>query len=165
MVIIIEQRELKSKDRRTLTPKISLTILPTVCHKILMVSIWRIWYCINLKSPNWVSFFILLTCLLLWRESLPRSLIGAKGLSARNAINQAGIYVSFNWLRWCLRFETKITERSKANPSTPELPSDIPLKIALEGNYTNNIRNSTTTFFQLNMLQMIQWWSHQIWQT
>ena len=91
--------------------------------------------------------FILITCLLLWREILLRSLIGAKGLSARNAINQAGIYVSFNWLRWWLRFETKITERSKANRSTPELPSDAPLKIVLEGNYTKNIRNSTTTFF------------------
>ena len=31
-----------------LTPKISLVILPTICHKTLMILIWRIWYWINL---------------------------------------------------------------------------------------------------------------------
>ena len=30
-----------------LTPKISLVILLTVCHAILMMSIWRIWYWID----------------------------------------------------------------------------------------------------------------------
>ena len=34
-------------DFDTLTPKISLIILLTVCHTILMMSTWRIWYCIN----------------------------------------------------------------------------------------------------------------------
>ena len=30
-----------------LTPKILLVILLTICHTILMMSIWRIWYWIN----------------------------------------------------------------------------------------------------------------------
>ena len=30
-----------------LTPKISLVILLTVCHAIIMMSIWRIWYWID----------------------------------------------------------------------------------------------------------------------
>ena len=36
-----------------LTPKISLVILLTVCHTVLVMLIWRIWYRINLQSPNW----------------------------------------------------------------------------------------------------------------
>ena len=44
-----------------LTPKISLVILPTVCLKVLMISIGRIWYWINLSSPDWVFIFILPT--------------------------------------------------------------------------------------------------------
>ena len=31
-----------------LTPKISLVILLTVCHTILVMLVWRIWYWINL---------------------------------------------------------------------------------------------------------------------
>ena len=33
-----------------LTPKISLVILVTVCHTVLVMLVWRIWYWINLKS-------------------------------------------------------------------------------------------------------------------
>ena len=39
---------LKLHTLNPFTPKISLAILPTICHKILMISIWRIWYYINL---------------------------------------------------------------------------------------------------------------------
>ena len=35
-----------------LTPKISLVILLTVCHTVLMMLVWRIWYWINLYSLN-----------------------------------------------------------------------------------------------------------------
>ena len=35
-----------------LTPKISLVILLTVCYTVLVMLVWRIWYWINLKSPN-----------------------------------------------------------------------------------------------------------------
>ena len=34
-----------------LTPKISLVILLTVCHTVLVMLVWRIWYWINLQSP------------------------------------------------------------------------------------------------------------------
>ena len=61
-----------------------MVILPTVRHKTLMISIWRIWYWINSLFPDWVFFFILLTCLLgseliLWGEILSWSLMGVKG--------------------------------------------------------------------------------------
>ena len=35
-----------------LTPKISFVILLTVCHTVLMILVWRIWYWINLYSLN-----------------------------------------------------------------------------------------------------------------
>ena len=35
-----------------LTPKISLVILLTVCHTVLIMLVWRIWYWINLYSLN-----------------------------------------------------------------------------------------------------------------
>ena len=59
-----------------LTPKISLVILLTVCHTVLVMLVWRIWDWINLKSPNWYfSLFSSLVCLILhWycREKLCR---------------------------------------------------------------------------------------------
>ena len=36
----------------SLTPKILIEILLTVCHTILVMLVWRIWYWINLLSPN-----------------------------------------------------------------------------------------------------------------
>ena len=50
-----------------LTPKISLVILLTVCYTVLVMLVWRIWYWINLLSPNWYfSLFSSLVCLILY---------------------------------------------------------------------------------------------------
>ena len=50
-----------------LTPKISLVILFTVCHTVLVILVWRIWYWINLYSLNWYfSLFSSLVCLILY---------------------------------------------------------------------------------------------------
>ena len=50
-----------------LTPKISLVILFTICHIILMMLVQRIWYWINYEFPNWYcSLFSLLVCLILY---------------------------------------------------------------------------------------------------
>ena len=38
----------RSKEVNPLTPKISFVILVTVCHTVLVVLVWRIWYWINL---------------------------------------------------------------------------------------------------------------------
>ena len=42
------------------TPKISLVILFTICHAILMMLVRRIWHWINYKCPIW-SFFLFLS--------------------------------------------------------------------------------------------------------
>ena len=49
---------------KPLTPKIRLVILLTVCYTVLVMLVWRIWYWINLSSPNLYFSFFLLTCLL-----------------------------------------------------------------------------------------------------
>ena len=38
-----------------LTTMISLVILLTVCHTVLVMLVWRIWYWINLLSLNWLT--------------------------------------------------------------------------------------------------------------
>ena len=51
----------------SLTPKILIEILLTVCHTILVMLVWRIWYWINLLSPNWYfSLFLSLVWLILY---------------------------------------------------------------------------------------------------
>ena len=45
--LIWERVLIRAWELNPLTPKISLVILLTVCHAILMMSIWRIWYWIN----------------------------------------------------------------------------------------------------------------------
>ena len=45
--LIWERVLIRAWELNTLTPKISLVILLTVCHAILMMSIQRIWYWIN----------------------------------------------------------------------------------------------------------------------
>ena len=45
------------------TPKVSLVILLTVCHTVLVMLVWRIWYWINLYSLSFY-FFIIISCLL-----------------------------------------------------------------------------------------------------
>ena len=49
---------------KPLTPKIRLVILLTVCYTVLVMLVWRIWYWINLSSPNLYFSFFLITCLL-----------------------------------------------------------------------------------------------------
>ena len=50
---IFELQELFEADHQwsqpinPLTPKISLVILPTVCHTVLVMLVWRIYYWIN----------------------------------------------------------------------------------------------------------------------
>ena len=63
------------------TPRISLVILLTVCHIVVMMSAWRIWYWINYWFPNWYFFLTLITCvldvvLILWGEILSWSFMG-----------------------------------------------------------------------------------------
>ena len=53
------------KISNPLTPKITLAILLTVCHTVLVMLVWRIWYWIIL-SPNWYSLFLSLFCLILY---------------------------------------------------------------------------------------------------
>ena len=49
------------------TPKISLVILLTVCHTVLVMFVWRIWYWINLHSLSfYFSLFSSLVCLILY---------------------------------------------------------------------------------------------------
>ena len=66
-----------------------------------MVSIWRIWYCINLKSPNWVFFFILLTYLLdSWycRKKFYFDHSGVKALSGETLLTKLGLMsVLISW--------------------------------------------------------------------
>ena len=72
-----------------LTPKISLVILLTVCHTVLVMLIWRIWYRINLQSPNWYfSLFSSLDIVLISQgEILSWSLMGVKGLNHNKNFN------------------------------------------------------------------------------
>ena len=50
-----------------LTPKISLVILLTICHTVLMTFVWRIWRWINSFSLNlYFSLFSSLVCLILY---------------------------------------------------------------------------------------------------
>ena len=50
-----------------MTPKISLVILLTVCHIVLVMFVWRIWYWIILYSLNlYFSLFSSLVCLILY---------------------------------------------------------------------------------------------------
>ena len=167
MVIITEQRELKSKNRRTLTPKISLTILSTVCHKILMVSIWRIWYCINLKSPNWVFFFILLTYLLdSWycRKKFCFDHSWVKALSGETLLTKLGLMsVLISWDGgWGLRPKSQ-SEVKQIEALQNYLPT-LHWKLFSWVITPKILEILPQPFFQLNMLGMIQWWSHQIWQ-
>ena len=54
------------KISNPLTPKIALAILLSVCHAVLVMLVWRIWYWIIL-SPNWYfSLFLSLFCLILY---------------------------------------------------------------------------------------------------
>ena len=48
--------------------KISLVILLTICHRVLVVLAWRIWYWINLLSPIWYFpiFSSLVSLILYW---------------------------------------------------------------------------------------------------
>ena len=51
----------------SLTPKILIEILLIVCHIILVMLVWRIWYWINLLSPSWYfSLFLSLVWLILY---------------------------------------------------------------------------------------------------
>ena len=68
----------------TLTLKISLIILLTVCHTVLVMFFWRIWYWIKLYSLN---FYFLRShhssawyCFDIVRRILSWSLMGVKGL-------------------------------------------------------------------------------------
>ena len=50
-----------------LTPKISLVILLTVCHTVLVMFVWRIWCWINSFSLNlYFSLFSSFVCLILY---------------------------------------------------------------------------------------------------
>ena len=58
---------LNPNQLNALTPKISLVILLTVCHTVLMMFVWRIWYWINLHSLNlYFYLFSSLVCLILY---------------------------------------------------------------------------------------------------
>ena len=49
------------------TPKISLVILLTVYHTVLVMFVWRIWYWINLYSLSfYFSLLSSLVCLILY---------------------------------------------------------------------------------------------------
>ena len=55
-----------SRRLNPLTPKISIIVL-TVHHTVLAMLVWRIWYWINLQSPNWYfSLFSSLAHLILY---------------------------------------------------------------------------------------------------
>ena len=44
---------------------INIAILLSVCSEIVMIAVWRIWYLMNLKSPNWYcSLVSSLICLI-----------------------------------------------------------------------------------------------------
>ena len=69
----------------TFTSKISLAILLTFYHTVIMMLLRRIWYWISSWIPSLISSFILITCLLdivlmLWGEILFWSLIRVEGL-------------------------------------------------------------------------------------
>ena len=54
------------KISNPLTPKITLAILLSVYHTVLVMLVWRIWYWIIL-SPNWYfSLFLSLFCWILY---------------------------------------------------------------------------------------------------
>ena len=60
-----------------LTPKILIEILLIVCHTILLILVWRIWYWIKLLSPNWYfSLFLSLVWLILYQYCKEKFCLG-----------------------------------------------------------------------------------------
>ena len=66
-----------------------LIILLTVCHTVLVMLVWIIWYWINLESLNWYfSLFSSLVCLVLKGEILSWLLTGVKGLNIADQLGR-----------------------------------------------------------------------------
>ena len=67
-LVIFAMRRLGSvQSFNPFTSKISLVILLTVCHTVLVMLVWRIWFWINLYSLNfYFSLISSLVCLILY---------------------------------------------------------------------------------------------------
>ena len=67
----------KTHSIKPLTPKISLVILLTVFHTVLVMLVWRIYCWINLYSPNWYcSLFSSFVYLILYLYCMEKFCLG-----------------------------------------------------------------------------------------